>query len=242
MKNPIFLKIALLFLVLFTASQSTLAQKQYDSSQTLRWAIAQAERVDTLLNDAIATSDQMDILLRLMDSYIAFEAVAVTGLYCTEARVAAEMGRDLCDVVNYRMEKDLVSAMRRAAEARHQAQRLKVAAGLCEAAHPDDALTSFSPNELIRTDAQLAELDLSDGLAVGDFHILAQKLEHAIRLLHDIEHVAGTLSNCTQSLRLAQSAIIQCRAALGAPNWTLVNEAVQKALKDVRALQQSACF
>jgi hypothetical protein len=231
--------------VLFGAFAAPLAaQEQRDAPQTLRWAELQANRVDSLLHDAMRGSESFEVLLRLMDCYIVFDAVAMTGLYCTEARAAAEAGRDFCDVVNYRLDKDKNAALERAVEARRQAIRLRTAVQSCGTTTAPSTYpsTAFTPSDVLRADAQMAELDLTDGLAAKDFHILAQKIEHATRLLHDVEHLAATMADCQTAARLAASAIGHCRLALGAPNWQEIHQAVDLALLDVRALQAMTCL
>jgi hypothetical protein len=220
------------------------AQEQSDAPQTLRWAEGQANRVDSLLHDAMRGSESIEVLLRLMDCYLIFDAVAITGLYCTEARAAAEAGRDFCDVVNYRLDKDKNAALERAVEARRQAIRLRTAVQTCgiTAAPSTYPSTAFTPDDVLRADAQMAEFDLTDGLAAKDFHILAQKIEHATRLLHDVEHLAATMPGCQNAARLAGNAIQHCRTALSAPNWQEIHRAMDLALQDLRALQTVACF
>jgi len=217
---------------------------QADSPEALEWVARQSGRIDSLLNDAMRGSEPIEVLVRLTDCYQVFDAVAMAGLYCTNVRAAAEAGRRQCDVINYRLEKDLNTNLQRAVEARRQATLMKAAARYCQSISVTVGKEkAFTPNDLIRHDAYMAELDLLDGLSTNDLHLLSQKLEHAIRLLYDVEHLAFTLSNCDIPMGLAESAVIHCQNALGAPNWLDVHRSVQSALANVQAIQQSSmCY
>ena len=153
----------------------------------------------------------------------------------------AEAGRKQCDVINYRLEKDLNTKLQRAVEARRWAVGMKEGAKGCrnQLVAPTGV---FLPMDLILQDAQLAALDIQDGMASQDLHILSQKLEHAIRILHDVEHLARTLTNCEKIRILAQSAVLDVEQALAAPNWLEVLRSAQAALENVQRIQQeSAC-
>lgn len=205
-----------------------------DSPQTLEWVIQQANRVDNDLANAMRSSESIEVLIKLADCYILFDAVAIAGVYCTNVRAAAEAGRRQCDVINYRLEKDLNTKLKRAVEARRAALLMREAANIClQTAKQDQSRTldSFAPVELIWHDAQMVQLDLADGLASKDLHILAQKTEHAIRLLHDIAHLASSLTTCETPAELSEKAILQCEAALSAPNWTEVHQHIHTALE-----------
>lgn len=216
-----------------------------DSPQTLEWVIQQANRVDNDLANAMRSSEPIEVLIKLADCFILFDAVAIAGVYCTNVRAAAEAGRRQCDVINYRLEKDLNTKLRRAVEARRFAIQMREAANIClQTARQDQTRTldSFAPVELIRYDAQIVQLDLADGLASKDLHILAQKTEHAIRLLHDIAHLASSLEACDKPATLAEKAILHCEAALAAPNWTDVHQQINMALEVVGQIRQhKAC-
>ncbi len=242
MRNSIILQ-GLIILCTLKASLSaqTPAFTQADSPQALQWVERQSGRLDTMLNDAMRGSEPFEILVRLTDAYQIFDAVAMAGLYCTEVRSAAEAGRRQCDLIHYRLEKDLNTVLQRVVEARRQAQFMREAAKSCQIIRaPEVTVKVFTPNDLVRHDAHMAELDLLDGLATEDLHILSQKLEHAIRALYDVEHLAFTLSNCDIPMRLADSAIQHCQDALGAPNWLEVHRSVKAALANVQAIQQVA--
>ncbi len=243
-KKAIFQYILIALICVGQVSAQDPAFAQADSPQALEWVARQSSRIDSLLNDAMRSSEPIEILIRLTDCYQVFDAVAMAGLYCTNVRAAAEAGRRQCDIINYRLEKDLNANLQRAVEARRQATFMKEATKSCQAipATVGEAKV-FTPNDLIRHDAFMAELDLLDGLSTNDLHILSQKLEHTIRILYDVEHLAFTLSNCDIPMRLAESAVQHCQDALSAPNWLEVHRSVQSALANIQAIQQSSmCY
>ena len=210
-----------------------------DSPQTLEWVERQAWRIDSMISDAMRGSEPIEILVRLTDCFQVFDAISMAGLYCTDIRAAAEAGRNQCDVINYRLEKDLNSKLQRAVEARKQAIRMKEAVKVCKQ-NLSKSANSFTPNDLLKHEAHMAELYLLDGMATEDLHIMSQKLEWVIRTLHDVEHLARSLSDCSIPLELAERAVIDCQTALAAPNWHEVHLSLKSALSKVQTIQRSA--
>lgn len=215
-----------------------------DSPQTLQWVSRQAERAGTVLQNAMRDNDASEVIIRLTECYQIFDAVALAGLYCYRVRAAAEEGRYQCDVINFKLNKDFNTQLARAAEARKAAARMKEAALFClyemKPGSTSEA-ASFTPNDILRYDAQLAELDLQDGMASQDLHILSQKIEHARRLLYDIEHLARSMDNCAEAYIRAEKAIEHCQKAISSLNWFDVSQAVAAALEEVRAIQSASC-
>lgn len=147
-----------------------------DSPKTLQWVSRQAERAGVILQNAMRDNDASEVVIRLAECYQIFDAVAMAGLYCTRVRAAAEEGRYQCDIINFRLGKDFNTQLARAAEARKAAARMQEAALYCLYEIKSGAATepvSFTPNDILRYDAQLAELDLRDGMASQDLHILS---------------------------------------------------------------------
>ena len=100
-----------------------------DNSETLEWVLKTANLLEKRLNDAVADADVAGLLIKLMESYEDFEAVALIGLYCHEARTAAELGRNHCNwLTTYSRDKDLNSLILRAQDGRVQAARMSTAA------------------------------------------------------------------------------------------------------------------
>lgn len=232
--------ILVFFLERGAAFAQTSNMEHADSPQTLEWVERQSMRIDSLLNDALLGSEPIEIFLKLTDCYLVFDAISLAGLYCTDVRAAAEAGRQYCDVINYRLEKDLNSKVQRVVGARRQAIRMKEAAKTCRQSITTSTGKVFTPNDLIIQEAQMAESFLLDGLASENIHIMSQKLEWAIRTLYELEHLAKTLSGCDGPLQIAESAVLNCQKALAAPNWTELNRHVNAALSAVREIQQSA--
>ena len=241
MKILPFFQITAVFLIgLSGRPAQTIAAEPMDSPQSLRWVERQAGKIDSMLTDAMRSSESIEILVRLTDCYQLFDAVSLAGLYCTDVRIAAEAGRMQCDVINYRLEKDLNSKLQRAVEARKQATLMRAAAKEClQKLSAEQAAQPFSPVDLIRQEAYWAELDLMDGMATEDLHVLSQKVEMAIRVLYEVEHLTHSFSNCSSAGALAESAILHCQNALSAPNWLEVHRSMKLALDQVKAIQQS---
>jgi len=240
-----FVRFTLLGLIPLGPMGANAQSQKSDSRTTLQWAEAQANRVERLLKDAMREVEPYSVVIRLTDAYQAFDAVASADLYCVSARVAAESGRKQCDIINYRLGKDLNTVLQRTVEARQQATKMGQAVRACQAenTNSDNNQKEFSSSDILRYDALLAELDLSDGLASGSMQLLSQKLEHAIRLLHDVEHLASSMSNCQIPLQSAESAVLNSREALAAPNWEEAEKLVLLALANLQDIQQSAdCY
>ncbi|MDO8366929.1 MAG: hypothetical protein Q7T20_09045 [Saprospiraceae bacterium] len=237
-----FLLFALLGVISIWPAYLIAQPQKLDSRTTLQWAEAQAIRVESLLKDAMREVEPYYIVIRLTNAYQAFDAVASADLYCIPARSAAESGRKHTDVINYRLGKDLNSVLQRTVEARQQATKMGQAARACQAenAHLANTENEFSPSDILRYDALLAELDLSDGLASASMQLLSQKLDHAIRLLHDVEHLAGSMSDCQIPLQSAEEAVLNCQQALAAPNWEAAQKLVRLAMANLKDIQQSA--
>jgi hypothetical protein len=203
-----------------------------------------AEKIENSLNDAINTNDWANLLVKLMEAHDEFDAVALAGLYCHDARTAAELGRNYCNWLNaYAKDKDLNTCIIRATEARAQAHLMKESAAACLAAarsqQPAPAET-FSPADIIRFNADIIRHDLADGQASGDFHILAQKLEHAERVFRDTETLARTLVACERVRESAGEGIRWCMSALTSREWPAAMNFLAKALQEAERLQTVA--
>lgn len=225
--------ILLLGLAFMAAPSAAYCQAQAgDSPETLDWVQKLSDGLEERLHDAVVAPDLANLLIKLMESFEEFEAVALMGLYCQEVRVAAEKGRNQCNwLTNYSQEKDLNTLIIRAQNARLHALEMRDEASLClktARLHPPDQ--SFTFADIIRSNASAIEFDLSDGLASQDLHILSQKIEHAERIFHDTAVLAMRLSNCETVRNAALEGIQACAEMLAAPNWTLVNAHSQKAL------------
>lgn len=223
--------IILLAFVLLALPRPAQAQEG-DSPETLEWVLKISNGLEERLKDAVAAPDVANLLIKLMESFEEFEAVALMGLYCQEVRVAAEQGRNQCNwLTNHSQEKDLNTLIQRAQNARLHAIKMRDEANLCLKAvllHPPDQ--SFTFADIIRSNADAIEHDLSDGLASQNFHILSQKIEHAERIFHDTEVLATRLNNCEAIRNAAREGILACAEVLASPNWASIHVHSQKAL------------
>lgn len=232
----------LLVIIISLAFYCTPAAAQTeDSPETLQWVERQATRLDTILNSAIVSQNQAGILFSLLDAYVIFDAVSVAGVYCTAIREAAQQGRNQCDVVNYHMEKDLNTSLARAAKARIQAENMRKAALQCNRTVYPEPQSAFLPKNTIVEEAAIVRLDLEDGLASGSIHILSQKLEHAIQVLYEIQHLSLTLNDCREVYQTSRLLVRDCEQALAARNWTEVHKALDTALERTKTIPTLPC-
>ncbi len=222
--------IILLALVLLALPRPAQAQEG-DSPETLEWVLKISNALEERLKDAVAAPDVANLLIKLMESYEEFEAVALMGLYCQEVRVAAERGRNECNwLTNHAQEKDLNTLIIRAQNARLQAIKMRDEALVClKVAKQTTPDISFTLADIIRSNAETIEHDLADGLASQNFHVLSQKIEHAERIFYDTEVLAVRLGNCETVRDAAREGIQACMDALSSPNWALINTHIQKA-------------
>lgn len=213
-----------------------------DHPETLEWVLKTADVLEKRLNDAVADAEVAGLLIKLMESYEDFEAVALTGLYCHEARTAAELGRNHCNwLTNYSREKDLNALILRAQDARVQAARMRMAAAAClKMSTQNSQEVGFTLADVLYSNVDAIEHDLTDGLAAQDFHILSQKVEHAERIFHDTEVLAMRLNNCETVRSVAREGIVACTEVLNSQNWTLVNKNIQVALACAAKIKERA--
>ncbi len=193
---------------------SSRASAQTDAQETLSWVNSQAQKIDTLLQNGILSSNQLSLVYNILDAYVMFDAVHLAGLYCPNIRAAAAEGRNQCDIKNFKYDKDLNSLILRATIARQISFQMRAAAQQCSAKSTEPAKPGFSPHDILEKDVELIELDLSDGLASNDMHLLSQKATHAIRILRDIQHLSYTLENCDKIDGIAHRAIDHCEDAV----------------------------
>lgn len=229
------------YIVLFLAGPSILAAQevQQDTRETLDWVQRQANRIDTVLHDAVRSQEPVNLLLKLWWAWQEFDAIAQAGIYCNAARIAAEKGRLECDLLGYERDQDLNAMLIRATEARRHAHQMRMAATACAEAPvgATAAATSFTPRDILRLDADIVKLDLTDAQATRDMHIVAQKLEHAVRLLHDMEVLAQSMDGCTAAYQSAKTVKNYCQEALLADTWAQALPFLEKAVSQTDVLK-----
>ncbi len=231
-----------LYIALFWTAFKSLAQSPMDAPETLRWVRKQGQQIERSLNDALRSNDQAFMVLQMHRAWREFDAVAQAGLYCHAARIAAERGRTVSDLLSLDYKKDWSNLAIRATEAREQAFRMQAAAEACEAEVPavTGAEKRYLPADLLLRDALIAELDLSDAKASGDFHILAQKVEHALRMLRDAEYLAATLDNCAEVRLACQRAMDACRDALTTNHWDTAVKHLRRGIEQIHIVRNRA--
>ena len=112
----------LFFLILLSLPASLPAK---DGPETLAWVQQLGVKIENTLHDAILSNDWPNMLVKLMECHDEFDAIALVGLHCHEARIAAELGRNYCNWLNsYVRDKDLNACIIRAQAAREQAHRM----------------------------------------------------------------------------------------------------------------------
>ncbi len=210
-----------------------------DSRETLLWVQREANRIQSLLNDVTIGGDLSELLLRLLQCQQDFELVALAGLYCHEARKAAEMGKIYCNPLNDRLPKDLNAVIMRATSARNIAQQMYSAAAACLLVNEQrPAGERYQITDLLALEVNVIRDDLKSGLVTNDVHQLALKLEHAIRILGDAVALAGSLENCGIVQQAALTARDFCTAALLSSEWSIAALQTQNALKALEGLNE----
>lgn len=219
-------------------------QVQKDAPETLDWVQRRANRIDTMLYGAVISQEPVNLLLKLWGAWQEFDAVSQAGVYCQAARTAAEKGRLECDLLGYERDQDVNAMIARATEARRQAYRMRMAAQACAAdsaaAIADADATAFTLSDVLEADARIVELDLTDARASKDMHIVVQKLEHAQRILRDVERLIWSMDNCDTVLLAARAARQYCRDAAAKNNWDEAAAHLEQALVQIMVIQQES--
>ncbi len=232
------------YIILFFFTLSSLSKvTANDSPEVLEWVQKISMSLESRLNDAVTYPDAANLLIKLMECYEDFDAIAMMGLYCHDARIAAEQGRNQCNWINFIKEKDVSSLTVRAQEARLQAYKMRDAVTNCLMNRKEEqplSTKTLTFASMITSNADAIEHDLSDGLASNDFHIMAQKIEHAERVFHDTEVLAQKLSNCTPVLSASRDGLLACADALASKEWPQVQVFAQKAIDHAMLLKKNA--
>jgi hypothetical protein len=228
----------------FTAAARCIAEPQHagDSPETLDWVKRTADRIEIALQDVISQNNLPLTLQKLMECHDEFEAIALAGIYCHEARAAAEIGKGHCNwLLGTAFDLDMTAALKRAQDAREQAHRMGETAMLCkQQAVSTPAAPTFVLPDVLRNDVIIIESDLNAGIYSADFHILAQKLEHAQKVFHEIEILAKTLNGCREVQEAAAAGVRACVAALIGKDLEMSGQHVQTALGHAATIKAKA--
>lgn len=212
--------IVILFLSLL-ATPSSLSAK--DSPETLAWVQRLGVKIENTLRDAIVSNDLSNILVKLMECHDEFDAIALVGLHCHEARIAAELGRNYCNWMNtYTKDKDLNACIIRAQEAREQAHRMVASAVECSqekaiepAANTEPATaSSISLVHTIHIEADAIALHLDAANSARSHVDFYFQLEQAYRLFADLAHLTATLEHCSATHLATSNGMNECLLAI----------------------------
>ena len=214
-------KALLLILLLFFAGTARVPAQNADSREVLEWVKQSARRIDQSLHNAVNMQDWPTLLLSLVECEQEFNSVAIAGLYCHEARIAAERGRAFCDLNNTAYPKDLSSCAMRAIEGRKQAILLRDAALDCLRASGTAKLAadSLTLADLLEANADAIDRDLTEGINSNDFHVLMAKIDHAHRIFQETMHMTGTLQPCREIHQAATDGENETMSALLKSDW-----------------------
>ncbi len=216
--------------------------QENDSPEVLEWVLKTANVLEERLNNAVLLPDPANLLIKLSESYEDFDAVALIGLYCPEARKSAELGKTYCNWLNTPTHgKDVNALIALAQDARSQAFKMHDAADKCLASakqYPPNS--SFTWVDIIRTNAEFIEHDLNDGEASQNMHILSQKVEYAKHIFHDTQILSARLNNCDKIYDAATEGLNFCTEILAAPNWATAKVHLQKALEQSLKIKEWA--
>ena len=235
-------KLVVVLLLSFFASYTAFSQDApVDSEEIFQLVERTAVTLETRLNDAVSVPEVSNLLIKLMESYEDFNTIALMGLYCHGARVAAELGRNQCNWVNFVKEKDVTSLVLRAQEARLQAFKMRDAVAACRYANTQQGSEkTLSIADIMRSNAEQIEDELTDGLASKDMHILAQKIEHAEQVFYQNDLLASKCSSCTALVTASKAGWQACADALMAKEWADTEALVQKALSFSKVIREKA--
>lgn len=231
----------LLLVLYFWIAAGTMTAQNADSRATLEWVVRQSGSIDTMLSAVVRSQEPVDLLMKLWRTWEYFDAIAIMGLYCDDARRAAELGRLESDPLTYQAGSDLNALMLRATKARDQARRMRLGAESCMlvSGQTPVANTSFLPKDILIADADIVLLDLNDALAAKDLYILTQKVEHALRILRDAELLAQTLENCTAVSDAVSETAQICILALFSGNWEESEAHLRRAIESAGRIKKT---
>ena len=236
---PFKLFVYILFLSLLGVPSSLPAA---DSPETLAWVQRLGSKIENTLEDAIITNDLSNMLVKLMECHDEFDAIALVGLHCHEARIAAELGRNYCNWLNaFVKDKDLNACIIRAQEARKQAHRMVAVAAECSRENPlkssvDTNLSSSAPISLvniIHAEADAIALHVEAANSAPSHVDAYFHLEQAYRIFTDLAHLTATLEDCDSTHLATSNGMNECLLAIfskRADEYQLHMEEIKKAL------------
>ncbi|MDX2279191.1 MAG: hypothetical protein NW218_06360 [Saprospiraceae bacterium] len=233
----------LLFLILLGWPASLPAK---DSPETLAWVQQLGVKIENTLHDAILSNDWPNMLVKLMECHDEFDAIALVGLHCHEARIAAELGRNYCNWLNsYVRDKDLNACIIRAQAAREQAHRMIAFVAECSRettakSSVDTVQSSAAPISLvniIHAEVDAITLHLEAAISPKSQVDSYFQLEQSYRIFIDLAHLTATLTNCDATHSATSSGMNACLLAILSKTpeeCRLHIQAVKKALERLK--------
>lgn len=238
MKKHVLSALLLVCASLFARAQNPVAEPA-DSRATLEWVQTQAQKIESFLHGAILQKDYPTLLLRFSQAAERFSAVTYAGLYCHEARAAAELGRRRCMIINDDFAADMNALIMRAVEARGFAQRMRAAAEACMVENLAlNAPEGFALADIFRQDVALARQNLDLALAKRDYHHLTLELEQVINVMREVEVLAASLDDCEALAKAAQSAHQACLDAILTDDWKKTEDFMRQARAHVDTVEK----
>jgi hypothetical protein len=227
---------------IFVASCAAIGQETADDLATLRWVQRQSDSIQQVLIPAIKLSDRFEVHSRLLRANEMFSAVALVAPYCSQARISAIEGMSKTDWINnLRNATDQGSMIMRTTEALAQARLMYAGASACiEELNPQTKQVCLLQNTL-HTDAKFAALDLEDGIASKDFHMLTQKVEHALALIAQMQSITANCAVCDEVKTLIDTSNRQTKEILIAANWLEINQLANQAIQNLKLIAASTC-
>jgi hypothetical protein len=186
-----------------------------DSPETLEWVQRVGKDIESQLQDAIVSHDLPNLLVKLMESHDAFDAIALAGLHCHEARISAEKGRTYCNWLNgYSKDKDLNTITIRAQEAREEALRMIASAQECKGKSSSSTSEQVTLSAIILAETKSIQQILDSAQDAPSHVDYYHRLDQAYRLLVDLSHMTATLRNCDAAHTACANATNECLLAL----------------------------
>jgi hypothetical protein len=236
MKNTLFV----LFCIFF--AHQVVAQTEVDDNATLRWVQRHADSIEATLTQVAKVGDRYDLLVKIAHAYELFDAVVLVSPYCNEARMAALAGKHETNLIqNLTKSTDASTLVLRATEALAQAKRMKAAASGCIEINVPSNQKICLIEATIKNEAHFVELDLQDGLASGNFHLLGQKIDHAQVVMYQMEEVTRSCQQCTEVRWHLIRAQADTERALKAVNWVNVKFNLSEAIIHLQSIQKLEC-
>jgi len=217
--------------------------------ETLAWVQRLGNKIENTLEDAIISNDLPNMLVKLMECHDEFDAIALVGLHCHDARIAAELGRNYCNWLNsYTKDKDINACIIRAQEARKQAIRMVEVAAECSSQNtfnPSVDANQFSAStvslmDIIRAEGNAIALHLEAADAAPSHVDFYFQLEQSYRIFTDLAHLTATLEDCDSAHLAISNGMNECFLAIFSKSVEECRIHIQEAQKALLVLKSES--